>query len=134
MPLFDNSGPICLPAPQVEECRCTECMMWDPLPEIPAGSAPRWYEIERTDPGGGFAIVGMTMRVDSIDEDGNPQTQPPANVWCFAKDSPMPFEGQLYGYRVRGGNLSGAGGWSLGIEYTAAPYAIDQFRPPIQGN
>jgi len=134
MPLFDDTGPACSPAAAIEECRCTECMKWDAAVEGSGFPIVRYYDIERTEPGGGFSIVGGTWRRDWIDEDGVDQTTPPANIWCFAKDNPMPLEGLLYGYRVRPCNLAGCGAYQGEIEYMAAPYAIDAFQPLVQGN
>lgn len=134
IPLFDNTGPICSPAAQIEECRCSECMEWGASLETQADPLVRYYEIERTEPGGGFSVVGATLRQDWIDEDSIFRTSPPPTTWCFAKDNPMPLEGLLYGYRVRACNLIGCSAYDLQVEYTAAPYAIDQFRPPVQGN
>jgi hypothetical protein len=109
-------------------------MKWAAAAETPQDPAVIYYEIERTDPGGGFHSVGINWRFDWTDEDGIEQTQPPSNIWCFAKDDIMPLEGQLYGYRVRACNLSGCSDYFEAVEYRAAPYAIDTFRPPTQGN
>jgi len=132
MPSF-GTGATCTPARQTVECGCSECMEWD----APAPTTPRvdWYDIERIDPDGHFAIVGGTWRWDWIDEDLAPQSDPPARVWCFARDAAMPREGRLYGYRVRACNITtGCSPYSGAVEYVAAPYAIDHFRPPAMGN
>lgn len=134
MPLFDDTGPVCPTSAQVEECRCTECMTWNPSQETSSDPLVRYYDIERTEPGGGFSIVGGTWRQDWIDDDLGAMTTPPSTIWCFARDNPMPREGLLYGYRVRACNLAGCSAYDLSVEYVAAPYAIDSFRPPVQGN
>lgn len=136
IPLFDNAGPVCSPAAQVEECRCSECFVWNPSQETSSDPIVDWYDVERTNPDGSFGVVGGTWRENWIDPDtGNPYTAPPSTVWCFAKDSPIPSEGQLYAYRVRAcSTANGCSSYDLPVEYTAAPYAINQFRPPVQGN
>ena len=132
MPLFDGTGPVCPIAAQSIECRCTECMEWDAPVESTTGVV-NWYDIERTNPDGSFGIVGGTWRTDWL-EDDFPMTLPPATHWCFARDSSMPVEGVLYGYRVRACNTVGCSSYDTVVEYRTAPYAIDSFRPPVQGN
>jgi len=134
IPHFGALGdPACTVARQDVECGCSECMTWDaPVETYPKQNG--WFDIERTNPDGSFAIVGGTWRLDWLDEDGYPRSDPPATVWCFARDVPMPLEGRLYGYRVRTCNTHGCSPYDLTVEYVAAPYAIDHFRPPVVGN
>lgn len=132
MPFFDTpmTGPVC--ADQLAECRCSECIIFDP-PSTGADGVD-YYEIARTDPGGPTWISGrITVGVDR--EDGT-RTMPPL-VYCPARhDELMPLEGQTYSYAVRAcNNVTGCSPYSdPPIWYTAAPYAIDHFRPPTQGN
>ena len=133
IPSFELGGTICTPANQNIECRCSECITWDVEAPSPAPMV-RWYDIERTNSDGTFSVVGGTWRQDWIDEDGVNNTTPAANIWCPAKDNVMVREGQLYAYRVRACNLAGCSPYVESVEYVAAPYAIDNFRPPIMNN
>lgn len=128
-PLFDDTGPLC--GDLTAECRCTECMPWDP----PAsGGTARRYEINRRDPDGTTGLVGTVREVQWPNGDGTFETSAPATVWCAARDLTMPREGQAYFYKVRACNDAGCSDWSPEIEYVAAPYAIDHFQPPVVGN
>jgi hypothetical protein len=132
IPLFDASGPPC--ADETLECRCTECMSWDPVVGDATHGAPTRYEILRTDPDLTSRTVGMLNQIAGEDDNGNPVWFPPVTTWCFARDSAMPREGQTYRYQVRACNASGCSAWTNQITYVAAPYAIDQFHPPVVGN
>jgi hypothetical protein len=130
MPSFDGGGVVCTPAHQLVECRCSECFTWDD-PSVPEAVA-RWFNIWRRDPGGAQGIVGTLSEEPNDDPDLPPN--PPRRVWCFAKDSTMPREGQPYWYMVEACNSIGCADLSAAIEYVAAPYAINSFRPPVKGN
>jgi hypothetical protein len=134
IPVFGVTGPLC--QDYALECGCSECMVWDPPVAEPGSARIDYYEVQRTNPSGSFSLVGGTSRFDWLDEEtGELHITDPVTVWCPAKDTPMPREGRLYGYMVRAcNNERGCGGYSNGIEYRAAPYAVDQFRPPVVGN
>jgi hypothetical protein len=130
--LWDDSGPPC--ADEAAECRCTECLRWDPVVGDATHSAPTRYEILRIDPDTSSSIVGTVDRIAGDDDNGGIVWFPPATRWCPARDWFMPREGRTYTYMVRACNDVGCSAWSNSVLYTAAPYAIDQFRPPIVGN
>ena len=128
-----SDGPVCTPTNQVIECQCSECMTWDGVTQsLP--NTPTWYDVERTNPDGTFLVIGGTWALDWLDEDNVKYHLPPSTYWCFAKDSVMPQEGFLYGYRVRVCNLAGCSDYFERVEYMTAPYAINQFQPPVVGN
>jgi len=135
MPDFSSTvdTPVCMVANQATECRCSECMEWDGVDQsLP--NAPTWYDVERTNPDGSFVVVGGTWQENWVDEEGVSMSAPPKTVWCFAKDVPIPQEGQLYGYRVRACKAGACSQYFEQVEYMAAPYAINLFQPPVVGN
>jgi len=118
MPLFAMDGPAC--AASGTECRCSECMIWDPTPSAV------WYDIVRQTAGTGPWVIVGSVNVEGgyTDDDGVAVVQNPQELWCYAKDNPMPHEGVSHRYEVRACNYAGCGPWSAQtITYIAAPYA-----------
>jgi hypothetical protein len=130
---FDPSGTACPAASMAAECSCSECISWDASDVTSGAPTVRWYNVQRTNPDGSTTLVGSNYRLDWLD-DGIEDTSGASTVWCPARDVPMVREGSLYGYEVQACNFAGCTVWSGGVEYTGAPYAIDSFRPPVQGN
>lgn len=122
MPAF-GLGPACTPAAQLVECQCTECMTWQPTAEV-----VREYRVWRAG-GEGTRLVGILREVVGDDGRLNPPT-----VWCFAKDAVMPREGVSYAYWVRACDERGCSPSSNVVNYKGAPYAVDQFQPPVVSN
>ena len=133
-PSFSGLGLPCSPANQEVECRCGECLQWDAALDSQSAALVRWYNVERTDPDGSVRLVGRIDRLEWLDEESVWRTEPPSAFWCAARDVPMVREGAPYGYRVQSCNFAGCSAWSEPVEYVGAPYAIDHFRPPVQGN
>jgi len=111
-PLFDTTGPDCVVT--TEECRCSECLTWDPV------DRSTYYEVRRTTVTNSTEYrVGLVLP-KLLDEDGD--TVLPT-LWCAPWDVPFPHEGVQYSYKVRACNDADCGGWSNEVRYTGAPYA-----------
>ena len=105
-------GPPC--ADETEECRCSECMTWDAVPD-----AVRYEVVRETISTGATYKVGSVYK-RFIDEEG---TMELPKTWCMARDSSFPREGVLYRYQVRACSLTACGAWSDAVHYRGAPYA-----------
>lgn len=110
-PLYATDGPPC--SDETAECRCSECMVWDP-----AAGALR-YEVTR-ETLSTHAVYKVGTIYARLDEEGNLQL--PA-VWCFGNDSSFPREGTLYRYQVRACNLTVCSSWNNAVQYRGAPFA-----------
>jgi hypothetical protein len=120
-PLFDMSGPLCLPNAEQVECQCSECMTWDES----VGSDK--YDVIRHNQDGSFGWIGAVYeRPGFTDDDGN--VIPPyfPRLWCVAWDLRTPIEGRLYWYEIVACAQSVSGyvcaGPSNPAYYRAAPY------------
>lgn len=125
-PYYDptGTGPVC--TVQNQECKCSECGVWD-IPD--GGTAPTSYEINREDVAAAtFQTVG-TVTPQAFDEAGTTRLN---RLWCFAKDLTFPQEGRLYRYKVRACADSNCGTWSNVFEYIAPPYACYTATGEIQ--
>ena len=111
-PLYATDGPPC--AAEHLECRCSECMMWDAVPD-----SVRYEVVRETISTGATYKVGYIYQ-RFIDEEGTLELP---TKWCMARDSSFPREGVLYRYQVRACNLVACSGWSNAVYYRGAPYA-----------
>lgn len=129
-PAFGGAGVICTASNEAIECRCDECLQWDPCTDCDS------YDVQRTDMDGTVHVWHIPPG-RYVDDAGNASPLPPIPVWCPAKhDGSMPFEGRTYKYAVRAcvsatGQCSALTGQHI---YIGAPYAIGSFRPPVQAN
>lgn len=125
----DGAAPAtCNQAEQKVECRCSECFTWDAVP---------WalrYQVRRRSPSGTYWTVTVKGRPYE-NEDGTTVVYPPPTIYCPAKhDEDMPVEGTTYAYQVAWCDAQKCSPWTYDLAYTAAPYAVDTFRPPVKGN
>ena len=113
-PLFAMTGPVCSPANQAVECRCSECMTWDAVP-----GATRYEVVRETISNGAVYGVGAVYS-RFVDDEG---TLGLPTQWCAAMDSSFPHAGTAYRYQVRACNAVGCGAWSGAVVYVGAVYA-----------
>jgi hypothetical protein len=124
MPSFNSTGPPCTPTNQAVECRCDECIQWDPVPGATS------YKVNRLDIDGTnnpWTITGSVTKQGVV--------IPPVPIWCPAKTPTlMPREGNLYKFSFAACNPAGCSAFGGMTLYIGAPYAINKFNPPVKGN